>query len=166
MSKELTSELINEFLYYKDGTLYRKKNVHSSLIKDNVAGYKRKDGYVLISLKNKTYLAHRIVFLMHHGRLPKYIDHIDRNPSNNCIENLRECNMSQNGLNVSRVRGVSRYKGVSWDKTRGKWVAKIRKDYKRVFLGRYENEVDAANAYNVAAKTMFGEFAELNRGRL
>ena len=67
-----------------------------------------------------------------------------------------------NQLPQTRVK-TSKWKGVCWDKQRAKWAAKIqRKDVGTVFLGRFKDEVDAAKAYNKAAREYFGEFAYLN----
>ena len=58
--------------------------------------------------------------------------------------------------------GSSRFRGVSWEKARCKWVAYINKDKKRISLGRYSTEEDAARAYDVAALDQWGEYASLN----
>lgn len=92
----------------------------------------------------------------------KGIDHIDGDGLNNQRENLRICTRSQNQMNRQKTRGSSQFKGVSWNKDRGKWLAQIKKDGKRQHLGRYDSLVDAARAYDKAALELFGEFAYLN----
>ena len=57
----------------------------------------------------------------------------------------------------------SRFKGVYWHKIRRKWYAKIDIDNKRIYLGSYEDELDAASAYNTKAVELFGEYANLNK---
>lgn len=95
------------------------------------------------------------------------VDHKNRNPLDNRKVNLRLCNQSQNMMNsrkLQRVRGTSsRYKGVTWDRQHGKWRAHIKKDGIKRYLGLYEDEDDAALAYNNAATVMFGKFARLNK---
>lgn len=49
-----------------------------------------------------------------------------------------------------------------WDKSRDRWIAQIKCNYKSIHLGRFNNKVDAAKAYNEAAIKYFGEFARLN----
>lgn len=90
------------------------------------------------------------------------IDHKDRNPLNNCKDNLRICNFSTNGINKTKQKGkyTSQYKGVHADKN--KWRAAIYINNRRKSLGHFENEIDAAKAYNDAALKYFGEFAVLN----
>lgn len=57
---------------------------------------------------------------------------------------------------------TSKYKGVCWDERRGKWLAQIRKDGVHRHLGRFDDEIDAADAYDNAARELFGEHAFLN----
>lgn len=91
------------------------------------------------------------------------IDHINGNPLDNRKENLRVCTVRQNRCNRRKLEGsASRYKGVFYDKTRGKWSASIRTAGITYNLGRFYDEVEAAKAYDRAAKEMFGAFARLN----
>lgn len=90
-------------------------------------------------------------------------DHIDNNPLNNQKSNLRKCTYKQNCYNtIKRKNTRSQYKGVSWNCGRNKWLASIAKDYTSYYLGYYESEIEAALAYNIKAKELFGEFARLN----
>lgn len=90
------------------------------------------------------------------------VDHKDNDPLNNRRDNLRIATRSQNNCNVGlRKNKVSKYKGVS--KLRDKWQAAISKNKKTFYIGIYENEVDAAIAYNERAKELHGEFALLNK---
>ena len=95
-----------------------------------------------------------------------YIDHKNRNPLDNRKANLRVCSPSQNKMNSRKPRRVggasSRYKGVTWDKQHRKWRAKIHIDWATRYLGLFDDEDDAALAYNNAATVLFGEFARLN----
>lgn len=87
-------------------------------------------------------------------------DHIDRNPFNNQKNNFRVCDHQQNSWNSGpRVR---KYKGVSYWKRDKNWSAQIMKTYKKIHLGYFDSEIEAAKAYDEAAKKYFGEFAYLN----
>jgi hypothetical protein len=91
-------------------------------------------------------------------------DHEDHNGLNNQRYNLRDVNTTQNSCNQRKMttrKTSSRFKGVSLARS-GKWCAMIGIDYKRICLGTFADERDAAIAYNVAASEHFGEFACLN----
>ena len=89
-------------------------------------------------------------------------DHINHNTLDNRRENLRVVTRSQNMRNQKSTCGTSRYKGVYWRKDVNKWRAQITLDRKRVSLGFYEKEDDAALAYNAAAVQNYGDSACLN----
>lgn len=90
------------------------------------------------------------------------VDHINGNGLDNRRENLRLATKSQNQWNRHNACGTSKYKGVCWATSQGQWKASIRKFGKRVNLGFFDDEVDAARAYDAAAKELFGDFANLN----
>lgn len=123
---------------------------------------------IVITINYKVFNAHRLVFLWHHGYMPKYIDHINGNPFDNRIENLRPCTPGENTRNSkSRLfkNGVacsSKFKGVHKCKQTGKWRAVLNMEGRTLHLGRYENEEDAAKAYDREAVVRFAEFARLN----
>ena len=91
------------------------------------------------------------------------IDHIDGNGLNNQKSNLRTCTHSQNLRNTKPKRhGNSKYKGVSWNKSHGVFVAKILINGKNTYIKQSQNEIEVAKAYDKKAKEIFGEFAWLN----
>nr|WP_268987487.1 HNH endonuclease [Providencia alcalifaciens] len=92
-----------------------------------------------------------------------HIDHIDGDKLNNRIENLRICTHNQNQHNQGiRASNKSGYKGVSWMKSVKKWHAQICCNSKVTHLGLYTCKIEAAKAYDEAAKQLHGEFAWLN----
>lgn len=91
------------------------------------------------------------------------IDHIDGNPLNNVRSNLRVCSRAENARNARvRTGGTSRFKGVRWHSQNKNWQARITVNGKDRHIGIFGSEVDAAVAYDVAAKVFFGCFAKLN----
>jgi hypothetical protein len=92
-----------------------------------------------------------------------YTDHIDNNGLNNTESNLRLATNQQNQQNSHSGHGLSKHKGVYWNKVRLKWQAQIRHNNKRMSVGYFLSEIDAAKAYNKAAIKLFGEFANLNK---
>lgn len=108
-----------------------------------------------------TILMHR--FLMGVDSRSVYIDHKDGNGLNNQKGNLRTATHSDNLCNRGAIRNsLSKYKGVSWVSSRKKWRASIQKDKVNKSLGYFSSDIDAAIAYDKAAKEIHGEFAFLN----
>ena len=112
-------------------------------------------GYLKVTLsKNnkafKHYL-HRLVanaFIKNNQNEP-IIDHIDRNKQNNSLSNLRWTNYNVNNANkLKSTNKSSKYMGVSFHKTRNKFRAQIQIDKKKIHIGCFEAEIDAANARN------------------
>ena len=91
------------------------------------------------------------------------VDHIDNDRTNNNIDNLRFASFSENGGNQTKRSNTSSvYKGVSFHKGNNKWYAQIQVNKCRKSLGYFEDEKEAAKAYNDAAAELFGEFAKVN----
>jgi len=90
------------------------------------------------------------------------VDHIDRNGLNNKRSNLRICTPRQNSYNRIGKETPSKYKGVRWKKSRNRWVAQIKHYNKAMQVGSFDNQIDAAKAYDKKAKELFKEFAYLN----
>lgn len=91
-------------------------------------------------------------------------DHIDHNGLNNQRSNLRAATCSQQSYNRrNRKNSLSKYKGVCFHKAQKKWVSRISVPNKRIHLGYFDTELEAAFAYNNAAKKLHGDFAFLNK---
>lgn len=145
---------------YKNGNLYWKVSRSNRIKIGQIAGTTPKDQRTRISIDHKIFLIHRIIFAMQHGFMPKYIDHIDGNTKNNCIENLREAKFNENVQNSKiRIDNTSGIKGVSWNKNKKKWDAVISKNNKKFFIGRFQNLEDAKTAINKQRKILHGNFA-------
>ncbi len=94
----------------------------------------------------------------------KVIDHINGDRADNRRENLRICTHEENFLNSRPNRGKrsSKYKGVSWHKRSGKWHARTSMNRRRIHIGTFDCEKDAARAYNEKVEELFGEYAYQN----
>ncbi len=133
----------------------------------SVAGCPDQKGYMRIRFTingvTKDVSVHRLVFYMINGWVPPYLDHIDGNSMNNCIDNLRPVTYSQNALNTSKSKGESRFKGVCRSNVSGKWKASITYNRERHELGDYDSETAAAKAYNSAIDDLgINEYAVKN----
>lgn len=154
-------EILRQFLYdEKNGLLIYKKS--GIIARPTPTGQ-----YITVSFtqpngRSRTLSVHRVILFLETGEEPEQVDHIDMNKLNNHISNLRAATASQNNINKSKKEGTSRYKGVSWNEERCRWRVQLYKDGNLVLNKRFENEVDAAKAYNKAALEHFGEFAYLN----
>lgn len=160
---EVTQEYLRDnFKYMDDGNLIR-LNSRSFLRRPSEA---TKYKYSQIRVNNDQYLIHRLIFLYHHGYMPKEVDHINGNTSDNRIENLREATDAQNAQNRKKSKtyatNPSKYKGVSYHIANSKWVAQIKVNSKKIHLGYFINEHNAAQAYNMAARHYFGDFSRCN----
>ena len=143
---------------YRDGKLFYKKS-EGCMKKGSEAGTVCHAGHLRTRIKRKHYFLHRIIFMMHHGFLPEFLDHIDGDPSNNRIENLRPATHSQNNLNRGKhKRNTSGYKGVTWVSTAGKYSTRIAIDGKRFFLGYFDDPKEAHYAYCKFSKTTQSQY--------
>ena len=157
---------------YSNYSISNNGRVINELTKKILSNYP-KNGYYYVNLwdykikKHKIYALHQLVsvYFIENPNNYKMVDHIDGNRLNNNYINLRWCSSQQNNMNRKKIstNASSKFKGVTWDKSRNKWLVAIVYNYKRQHIGRFENEIDAAKAYNEKAKLIFGEFACFNK---
>lgn len=117
--------------------------------------------YAVRSRKNRNVKMHRVII---GAREDEIVDHINGNGLDNRNANVRFATSEQNSWNQrkQRSKSSSKYKGVSWEKKRKEWRARITLKGRLIHLGRFETEEGAARAYDAKAKELFGEFAWLN----
>lgn len=121
------------------------------------------DGYRRISIKGKPALAHRVAWFIVHGYWPsQQIDHANGDRSDNRISNLRVATISEQRWNSRKKPwNKSGFKGVCWDKRRGKWLAQIMANRKQHHIGRFDCIGKAIAAHRAKAKELHGEFARM-----
>jgi hypothetical protein len=165
---DLKQEEITKIWCYRDGELYRINNtgdLRKLREQKKEATYK----YKVTFFKHKRFSVHRLIYILHYGDIPDgfVIDHIDHNPRNNRIENLRAVSFKDNLRNSnpcknnksSHFTGVSykyvgtKIKGVTY---RYKWYyAYINIDCKQICLG-YFKTIDEAIAARKQANIKYG----------
>lgn len=161
MTKErISADALKTILRYEpeSGDFYWISRLSNRAPPGSIAGIAGERGYKAIHIRGRKYFAHRLAWFYVYGVWPDRIDHIDGNPSNNRIDNLRICTQSQNNANAClRSDNSSGHKGVTWHNNR--WQARIKCDGRSIYLGRFEDKSAAQSAYQSAAYALFGEFA-------
>ena len=154
-------------LDYESGILYWKNPPKNApQLEGQVAGCVSPDSDGVerfrVTIDGKMYSRSRLNYYLYTGHDPvnHYVDHEHFPKTNDHISNLRLATASENGANRKKSEGTtSKYKGVSWDKSRQKWQAKINAHGKWIWLGRFDTEEEASDAYMERARMIFGEHA-------
>ena len=160
----ITLEALRAALSYDPATgLFFWKYARSNIQAGSMAGTTRKDGRRQISLGGQFYLASRLAWFYVMGSWPVGdVDHRDRNKSNDAFDNLRDASHGKNMANRAKWSGQSKFLGVH--PRRGRWAASICSAGQHRRLGVFPTQELAAQAYNLAAAAVHGEFAVLNGG--
>jgi len=171
MNNTLTQELLKEFLDYNQETgvfVWKERDVSyfklewhqkkwNTRYAGKVAGCTKPDGYKYVAIFKHLYYAHRLAWLYVYGEWPKNdVDHIDGNPSNNKISNLRDISRSLNGQNQRKAqkRSKSGLLGACWCPRDEVWVSQIFANGKRHFLGNFQDKYSAHEAYVQAKRRL------------
>jgi hypothetical protein len=157
-------ELRHRFTYNKRDGLLRYARDTRFRLRGEIASYRNPpQRYMLVAWGGNglTYTAHRVAWTIYHGSEPDgLIDHINGDPFDNRIANLRLCDTSLNGANRGPTKlNTSGFKGVTWHKRCRKWQAQIGVKGTHYFLGLFDDPAEAHAAYVAAAIKHFGEFA-------
>ena len=166
LHRGFTHDYISSLLRYDEesGWFYWKISRSRGIKIGQRAGTKRTEGYRSIEIDGISFLEHRLAwFLVKRFWPPDRIDHKNLQKDDNKFLNLRLATHSQNLSNAPIYKNnTSGFKGVSFNSSIGLWCAYITIDQKRRYLGNFDRSDDAARAYDVEAKKLFGEFARIN----
>jgi HNH endonuclease/AP2 domain len=155
----LTAERLREQLHYEPATgiFTRLVKTTNSVQVGDIAGGDNGNGRCKIRVFAKLYFAHRLAFLYVFGRWPDAeVDHIDGNPANNAIDNLREATHSQNMQNqrAAHKSNNSGLIGAHWKKNQQRWFSEIQIEGKHSHLGYFDSAEDAHAAYLAAKRAL------------
>jgi len=147
---DITAERIEELLSY---------NAETGIFtwKPRIAGHRRSSGYVSIEIDGVEVKAHQLAWFLSHGEWPStLIDHINGNPSDNRLCNLRDATHKINAENQRRAQKNSKSKmlGAQWNERLGKWQSAICVDGVKKHLGVFNTPEDAHAAYINAKRKM------------
>jgi len=114
----------------------------------------KSNGYLCICVCGVQLYAHRLAWFLTHGKWPtQTIDHINRNRTDNRLENLRDVSYSDNNVNMGmRSHNTSGFEGVSWHAKARKWMAQIKRNGHYYYLGLFESKEDAKDLRDLVAE--------------
>lgn len=155
---DYTQDYLNSLFKYTNGGLFWKID-RAKIKSGDAAGNITSKGYKRVMIDYKEYFLHRIVYFMHHGYDPEIIDHINGNPLDNSIENLRAATAQTNQYNRKlSLNNKSGCKNVSWNKTKQTWQVHLRHDKK--VKSWYVKDFELAEFIAQEARSLYhGSFA-------
>jgi hypothetical protein len=119
--------LLHQLFKYKDGFLIRRIKTSQTSKVGEIITRVDKEGYGRVSIKDKSYGVHRLIFMMFYGYMPNRIDHINGAVNDNRIENLRECTASQNQHNSKMPKtNTTGFKNVYFRKNLNDWYVQVK----------------------------------------
>lgn len=158
----LTTERLRELFDYRcdTGELVRKIALSRSSKVGEVAGFVGTNGYLYAAVDSKTYPLHRMIWKWHGFEDVCFLDHVNRDPSDNRIENLRPATRSQNmqnrGIPKNNTTGVM---GVIWHKAKRKFRVRLGVNGRRIHIGDFD-DLECAELVAIEARAKYhGHFA-------
>jgi len=153
------NQRISELFEYQDGKLLWRVN-RGRIRAGDEAGAVIPNGRLYVQVDGKKHLVHRVIWFLHHGSVPEFLDHIDGNPKNNRIENLRPATKRQNAMNRRmRSDNSTGFKGIYPHNK--KFAASICVERQNIYLGIFATKELAQLAYLSAAQQHFKEFSRV-----
>ncbi len=137
---KITQNLLLELFEYRDGDLYNRVFRSPRATKGTIAGsLNPSNGYMRVCVNGRIYQLSRVIWMWHNGDIPEgfEVDHIDQNPMNNRIENLRLLDRKRNEWNKS-------FANVNFES--GKWRARIKRHGKSYHVGMFSSAEQAGQA--------------------
>jgi len=155
----ISRQRLTELLNYdpETGVFTHKTTRGSRAYPGSVAGRINSWGYRQIGVDGRYHMAHRLAWLYMYDEWPdKQIDHINGDPDDNRLANLRLVTQKQNMENQKlHANNSSGHRGVAWNKSNGKWVAYVNHFGKRLYLGTFSEISDAASTVKRVRDQLF-----------
>lgn len=162
-----TKRKLKEFIHYEPetGRVFWARDSEHRKMKGKAFGTRMDGGgYLVLRFQGHTVKVHRLAFLIMKGRWPLIVDHINRNREDNRWENLREVNVFQSMQNREAF-GRVKFRGVSlftYPTGTRRFRARVTCDGTTHEIGLFRTPIEAAQAYDLKAREIFGEHAALN----
>jgi len=143
------------------GELIRRITINHKAKAGDIVGCPNTQGHLQVRVNGVRYYVHQIVWLYHYGEIPDLIDHIDQNPKNNKIDNLRPANKSLNALNCKKRNNKSGHEGIcyfKWGERKNRWLATITVDKIKKYIGYFSTKEEAIEARNSYKKMVLENY--------
>ncbi len=162
-----TQEWVRDLFTYINGRLHWKRHTKFRSLDGMPAGSLNTWGYLSFVIDRRRYSHSRLVYIYHFGPLGRdlYVDHINNNPADDRIENLRPATAQQNIWNRRRASTANnRYRGVRYDSTHTTkpWRVSLKTPTESIYVGRFATDGEAAFAYDAHVLKTRGIYAQLN----
>lgn len=145
-------EMLNNDI--ETGVFTRKVRTANRVQVGDIAGHVTNEGYIRITLEGKRYLAHRLAWLYYYGKWPKgQIHHVNHDKTDNRITNLRDVTNRENCSN-KRIHGDGHLVGTTFKTNIQKWVAQIYSKGRHTYLGLFDTQLEAHEAYLKAVEVL------------
>ena len=155
----ITKDKLIELFEYNNGELLWKKS-RKGVSAGAILGCDNGRGYKTTKIDGVRYRVHRLIFMMFNGYMPETVDHINRNPADNRIENLRAASRSQNQQNRTKpITGINPVKNVYFEKSSSKWRVCFNVNGKKRSFGYYADLELAELVATEARNNLHGAFA-------
>lgn len=151
------ADVLDMFVYDSESGLLTRRKWTSNRTVGAPVGSPNKDGHLKTTIRGKSYLVHRVIWLFHYGNWPDGpLDHIDGDPANNRIINLRIASQLENARNLGiPIHNKWGIMGVCWVQAQKKWIAQIKANGEQIHLGNFDSIFEAA-CHRKSAEITYG----------
>lgn len=150
---------IEQLVKYEDGKLYWRESRGSRAAGDEVGHVHKSTGYRVTKIDGKFWAVHRLVWLIHHNKLPKTLDHVNGDKLDNRVENLRPCTQAENTFNRAKNKKKHWPKGVQYIAKGDGFVGFVGFRRKRHYAGFHKTAAEAEAAVKELRERLHREFA-------